>query len=405
MFKDTKLLKLLPLIIAILTSLIIVPPTKSSLTQSRSIKASGTISYKHFSVHVNGRQVLDTQGNPIKLRGFNLWRVDVFKEYGMPLTLERFQQIKGWGFNIVNIAAFWGSDIEPFEDQPGVYDEENLQKIENVIKLAEQVELYVTLSLRIHYETEEKGIPTWQGWPTTEKLENYVDVQQRFYDMWSMMIQRFDSYDNVIGYNWWFFPWHEPPWGERVAEEVDFYYNEFVPNLLSVTRADTNKIIFFTPYKQASIRESGVLLDTGEFAHIEPIADDNVVYCHGWHKPYEVEWTNTIKYDEDGNRIPWDYDIDALRRQLQHGLEFMNQYNVPMMCTEMGMHTHNYPDVQQGTFYQDRLDCYEAKLSLLDEYGWNWVYLVYSNGAESSVLKAGTYDLYPIVDVLLNHIQ
>ena len=405
-----KLWKMIPLVFAILNFLIFFPPSLSSLTQSRSLLSHGIIDYTRLGVHVNGSQVVDAQGNPIYLKGFCLWDADVFSDWAMPITLERMQQIKGWGFNTIHIVAWWGRTIEPYEDQPGVYDEESLQDIENVIQLAEQAGLYVILGMRVGHASVNP--PSWQGWPTAQKMVNDPVVRQRFYNLWSMLIQRFDDHPNVIGYNWWFCPWHEPPWGIRVADEVDIYYNTIVPNLIAVTRAHTEKIIFFTVYKQGGIYvpqqwEPGQeFLATGEFSFVTAIADENVVYCHGFHRPLSVEWVDVIEYDENGNRIPWDYDVDAIRRQLQPGIDFKNQYNVPLMVTEMGMHTYEYPDVQQGQFYQDRLDCYEAKLSLLEEAGWHWMYWLYSNqaGSGSGVLKVGTYDPFPIVDMLRNYI-
>lgn len=366
--------------------------TSATLTQTVNISSTGTINYP--GLRVQGGQIVDEHGRSVVLRGFSLWECDVFTDWAMPITAERMQQIKEWGFNTVNIVAMWAYRIEPDENRPSVYNEENLQVIDDVIQLAEETGLYVTLSMRI--SGKDDNPPTWHGWATCQRMEDEPTVRQRFYDAWSMLIQRFDNYSNVIGYNWWFFPWHQSPWGTHVSEEADIYYDIIVPNLLDVTRAHTGKIIFFTVYKQGEVSAEGVRSDTGEFAYIEPIADNNVVYCHGFHRPHDIEWKEDIRYYENGSRIPWDYDIEALRVELQEGLEFKNQYNVPMMVTEVGLHTYEYP------LYQDRLDCYDAKLSLMDEYGWNWLYWLYSNqpDTDSGVLEEGTYEPFPIVDVL-----
>lgn len=363
-------------------------------------------------VKVVGRYIHDN-GRRVYLNGFSIWRGNTFWDRRAPITLETMQQIKGWGFNTINMTFFWGADIEPNEDQIGVYNETRLQRMDEVIELAAEAGLYVTLSGRVSHGGQPGEYPSWQGWCRDYHFvdSRYADalaMRQRFYDMWAMMIERFDHHPNLIGYNWWFFPWHIHPWKYRVAEEVEVFYNVMVPSLISVTRDRTSKIIFFSAYKQGSHSGTGEgwrdIPASSEFDFITPIADNNVVYCHGFHRPVDVERVTQIEYDDEGNRIPWNRSIEFLEKMLQPGVNFSYEYGVPMMVVEFGLQAHKYPDViETGDIAQDRLDCYDSKLTLMDASDYHWVYWTY-NGPNSGALKDDMVTPFAVVSVLRAHI-
>ena len=103
------------------------------------------------------------------------------------------------GFNAIILPISWGRFIEPDENRPGVYSEDNLLKIERVIQWAEETGLYVILATRVSGSATDST--TWARadnfLPSNDPDGSYL---QRYCDMWTMMIRRFDSYECVIGY-------------------------------------------------------------------------------------------------------------------------------------------------------------------------------------------------------------
>jgi hypothetical protein len=381
------------LVIAVIACVIISSPSAFGLIAQRMIATSGVMASvvpPDSMLHVQGNKIYaGTQ--EVHLTGFKVFEPNVLGG-SEPLTPAGLQQIKAWGFNTVMVSFWWSHDIEPYEDlttAPFRYNADNLQKIDTFIQNAADAGLYVVLGLRITH-----GGEWFQGWVTIDQFESDPTVRQRFYECWAMMLDRYDDYENLAGYLWWVYPWHEAPWGARDPVEVDLYYNDVIPHLLSLTRMRSEKIIFHTAYRQGDVYVDGDLLPTGEFTWMQPLADNNVVYCIGWHGPRDngdnpyVEWGT---YD-------WDYDVALLTHELQIGYDWATTHNVPIMITEIGLLFND----STRPLTQSRLDCYDAKMRLLKQYGWHWVYWAFcwNNGEMEGVLHYGTLDPFPIVDVL-----
>ena len=362
------------------------------------------------SLHVSGKKIIDESGSQVLLRGFNIWSAQIFDEYpsqNFPLTVERFQQISGWGFNVIRIPLWWGANIEHYQDQPGVYDEENLQKLEQVVHYAGEANLYVILSVRV------SGGPgtDWGGWPTHSYLLTSEGLT-RYCNFIEMLIQRFDPYPPIIGFNPWHFPFH----GEWDANKnfiiSSQYYKAITPSMISSVRQYSNKIIFYSPMLHGLRGISNQYphtWDTGEFAFISPISDplNNAVYEHDGYWPLPVSLPDQAPENHRQYNYPdWNYDIEDLRIQISFAKAFSDQYNVPMMMGEFGLQIHIYPEASVRPIRQSRIDYLDTKLTILDEYGdYNWLYWLYSNNeVPEGILEA---DLTPsaVLPVLQKHIQ
>jgi hypothetical protein len=326
-----------------------------------------------YSVTVDGKY-LKSGSQRFLLRGFNLWSPEVFEDYRQAHSLEVFQRVKDWGFNVISIITPW-TWIEPYEDQVGVYDEENLQDMEQIIEWCADTGLYVIISIRI--------IGMWwaSSWDDQEYTLQWVqtrEAQNRYQNMLSMVVQRFNEYDNLIGFNGWFFPFHgyEGKWYDPAWE--DCYYNIYTPMIVNTIRQYSNKIIFYSPCYQGGTPDDdptfpdGITRDTGQFAKIQPLADNNVVYCHRLHKGIGVE-TGSYEGVEHGDN--WDYDYGFMEKQIQPAIDFMNNYNVPLCAIEFGL-IHNF-----GPITQSRLDCQDYKFKLMHDTGsYHWIYWQFGNG-------------------------
>lgn len=357
---------------------------------------SSAPAYSNF-LQVDGKKIIDETGNQVLLRGFNLRHKDIFnagRREGLPLTISRFQQIKGWGFNTICTQAWWGKNIEPYEHRHGVYSERNLKKLERVVENAGGAGLYVIISIRVQHEVENPV--EWDGWATHDYLLT-TEGLTRYCAMLEMLVKRFDHYPQVVGYGVWHYPFHDQ-WGIPDSTYRQ-YYDVITPAMITAIRGNSTKIIFYSPMHHGvrfMSTKSPWMWDTGEYSYISPVNDplDNVVYTHAGHRPFLIEF-----HDSE-----WDYNKNDLRTQLRYAKTFMDRYDVPMMMSEFGLFIHKTPEVKVRPIRQSRLDCLDAKLSILDEYGdYNWMYWIYSNDdMREGVLES---DLSPssIIPILQKH--
>ena len=357
---------------------------QANLSQNIFIPSTGSVQYPPLVVR--GRQIVDRSGNPVLLRGFSLWWPNVFQEEWHPLlSPERFREIKSWGFNTINIIVPW-AQIERDPNQIGVYDESRLQRLDEIIQWAQDAGLYVVISIRV--------MNLWWDMPTAINYTFTEECRTRYGNFLEMIVKRFDHYENVIGYNGWHFPYHGygDKWSDPAWEES--YYNYYTPIILEKIRSNSRKIIFYSPIYQGGWGPRSE--DTGAFDSLTPLPDNNVVYCHKLHRPYDVEHES----------VDWDYNYDYIRNLLQPAFDFQNKYNVPMACWEFGMEIHGAAG--ERPIRQSRLDCLDYKLQLMDEQGnYSWVYWIYTkwepDGCPEAVLEEDGSPTQ-IIDVLRNHL-
>lgn len=378
------------LIFAIFASLVFSSSLVSaSLPEPKTISSEGSIVYPALQpLRVDGKRIVDALGNQVILRGFNLWSPNIFTWQSHPLlSPERFQEIENWEFNSIAIVADW-SDIERNAGQVGVYSEANLARMEEIVEWLQDAGLYAVITLRV--------IHHWWDQETTLNYMLTPEGWTRFGNMLDMVVQRFDHYENVIGFNAWHFPfhgWDDPAGGEyHDPAWEDSYYNDYTPLIINTIRAHSNKIIFYSLYRQAYTQ--GV--DTRGFRYITPIADDNVVYCHNLHGPRDVERNQCVD---------WDYYYAEIDRNLQDAFDFSDQYNVPCLAVEFGLAVQGESPAGDRPIKQSRLDCLDYKLQVMDEQGdYNWLYWLYGNDQVPEGVLEADNSPNAVLYVLRNHV-
>jgi len=344
----------------------------SATSTWHSIHSTGFVTYSSTSeVSVDGKY-LKSGSERFSLHGLNLWNGIIFEDWREYLSTEVIQRVKDWNFNAISIITPWRR-IEPSKDQVGAYDEEDLQDIEEIIGWCKDVDLYVIISLRA-YGMWWAATHNWG--PCAESIDYLLTAegQQRYQDFLAMMIQRFDPYANVIGFNGWFFPFHgytgkwtDPAWTEC-------YYDVYTPIIVNTIREYSDKTIFYSPCYQGGTPAGDPfteVCDTGQFSLIQPLDDNNVVYCHRFHRGRGVSGNN--RGVENGEE--WDYDYAFVESQMDPGIDFMNAYDVPLCACEFGLRT------QDVEITKSRLDCQDYKFQLMNHTGsYHWTYWMLGDG-------------------------
>lgn len=196
-----------------------------------------------------GTKFVDRNGCQVILHGINMVCKEKERNYIGDYTRQDFKMLKSWGFNVIRLGIFWDG-VEP---EPGVYDEQYLEKIDHLIQLAGEYGMVVYLDMHqdLFACQYSDGAPAWatltdglehtrtelwsesyllspavqhafdQFW-TDGKASDGVGIQEHFIRMWQHIARRYRENDTVIGYDFF-----NEPFPGTIA-------NEFMGQLLAV---------------------------------------------------------------------------------------------------------------------------------------------------------------------------
>jgi hypothetical protein len=312
--------------------------------------ASGVVGVRSWNSHilvdhvtVSGFEPTLTKTEPEIHRGFACSGDDLIKE---KYTSEYFRRIKQWGFNTLLVEIWWTRDVEPYADQPFVYNERKLQALKRSVNLAQAEGLNIILSGRVQHEL---GDVSWDGWST----HDYVNLQEgglnRYAKFWEMMVQRFPN----CMYCLWHFPYHE-----QSADSMrrDRFYTVTFPTLLSAVRKHSNNKVVFVPIHQGATRNG----ETADYyLTASPIDDDNIIYGLGHMMPWSVV--------DGGN---WDYDYSRMDTAFSGIKRWTETFKLPMMSVEYSPIRW----VRGEPIDKSRLDCLQESLKRMNIYNVGWMY-------------------------------
>jgi len=110
-------------------------------------------------IRIDGRTFIDNRGNVIIPHGINMVCKDKSRGYIGDYKKEDFVFLKEKGFNIIRLGIFWDG-IEP---EPGVYDDEYLGSLDNIIALAGEqgIAVYLDMHQDLYGIVFEDGAPEW----------------------------------------------------------------------------------------------------------------------------------------------------------------------------------------------------------------------------------------------------
>lgn len=191
-----------------------------------------------------GTRLVDARGHQVILRGVNFSGAAKQSPYRPWQGEAEMDKLRAWGFNAIRFLILWAA-IEP---QPGVYDDQYLDMVEQYVHWAAARGIYVILDMHqdLYGEKYGDGAPKWacldegalyQPKPgdvwnmayfqpaVIRSFQNFWDnasgpdglgLQEHYANAWGHVAQRFSDNPTVAGYDLM----NEPFYGELMRPEL-----------------------------------------------------------------------------------------------------------------------------------------------------------------------------------------
>lgn len=179
-------------------------------------------------VSINGQKFIDPYGRDLTLHGVNVVNKNPETKYLGHVGPEDFVKFKTWGFNVVRLGIIW----DGLEHEPGVYNEEYLKGIDEMIQWAADNDLYVFLDMHQDLYSVEfsDGAPSWATitndqphltgdiwsdsylispavqtafdnfWANTPAPDG-IGIQDHYINLWKHIAARYADNTTIIGYD------------------------------------------------------------------------------------------------------------------------------------------------------------------------------------------------------------
>lgn len=193
-------------------------------------------------VLIKGTKFVNESGREVILHGVNVLCREAALGHFYPGFEDAFPFFERMGFNLLRFGIFWHG-VEP---QPGVYDEEYLKKVKEIVELAGRYGIYIILDMHQDLFAQKyiDGAPDWacldEGLPHPENCtmwynayleseaiiraadnfwanapaEDGVGLLDHYSAMWEKIAQVFADCPNIIGFE----PMNEPFMGSIARE-------------------------------------------------------------------------------------------------------------------------------------------------------------------------------------------
>ncbi|MCR2823490.1 cellulase family glycosylhydrolase [Lederbergia panacisoli] len=179
-------------------------------------------------VKTNGDRFTDKLGRQVVLHGVNMVCKDRSQNYIGSWSEKDFEKIKTWGLNVIRLGVIWDG-IEP---EPGIYDDDYIEKLQQLIQMANQYNLFVFLDMHQDLFSSEfgDGAPAWATITDGEMYEpghvwsdaylfngavqkafdhfwnntpgpDGIGIQDHFIKAWGYLVEKLHHEPNVIGYD------------------------------------------------------------------------------------------------------------------------------------------------------------------------------------------------------------
>ena len=247
--------------------------------------------------------IRDEQGRVIILHGVNISNVAKHTDdHTSWQTFDDYERLsREWGFNVIRYLIFW-SAIEP---EPGVFNETYLDKVEERLKWAESLGIYVILDMHQDVYGEKFGgdgapiwatyddgipfiyiIPLWLNYaqPAVRRaITNFwtsTELREHFFYTWVHVVQRFKNNTAILGYNLF----NEPSFGNIPPGLFEKYVlTDFYLELISeLKKIDPNRLYFYEPQIATSS-------DWNAKSHLGKIPEENLVYSPHYYIPWVLK--------------------------------------------------------------------------------------------------------------------
>jgi aryl-phospho-beta-D-glucosidase BglC (GH1 family) len=278
---------------------------------------------------------------------FALWKRGAFRGANVmqaQCTVEDLQVLRSWGANLAEIpVSNVYAPTPPYAFQP-----ENLAKLDQAVKAAEQAHLYVALTCR-----EGPGRPDFER---SHEIWRDAVAQEAYAKMWREVASHYRGNASVVGYDLMC-----EPHPDEESKQLLGDWNELAKKITAAIREVD--------------QETPILVNSSGWAYpqlfelLRPTGDPRTVYTVHFYDPhYYTHQKPTDKVTYPGFREPGKqeliWDKAALQARLAPVRAFQQKYNVPIFVGEFGCARYA-PGVEQ--WLRDQIDLYE-------QYEWTWAY-------------------------------
>ena len=214
--------------------LILLLPLMNGCRQTKKSNEEDLIRSSQNPLSISGTRFVDSFGRQVILSGINKVNKDPLMNYTDNDSVEAYEQFSKWGFNCIRLGMAWDG-VEP---EPGKYDEQYLDKVEERVNWAARNGIYVLLDMHqdlygVSFGEGTRmgdGAPEWatitenqphltgEIWsdsylisPAVQKaFDNFwantpasdgVGIQDHYAKMWQHVARRFASNPSVIVYD------------------------------------------------------------------------------------------------------------------------------------------------------------------------------------------------------------
>lgn len=179
-------------------------------------------------VSIKGQKFIDPYGRDLTLHGINVVNKNPDTNYLGHVSQEDFVKFSTWGFNVVRLGIIW----DGLEHEPGVYNEEYLKGIDEMIQWAADNDMYVFLDMHqdLYSVKFSDGAPAWATldneqahqkghvWSDSylvspavqQSFDNFwanapapdgIGIQDHYIKLWKHIAARYADNTTVIGYD------------------------------------------------------------------------------------------------------------------------------------------------------------------------------------------------------------
>lgn len=381
-------------------------------------------------IMLKGTKFVNESGREIILHGVNVLCREANLGHFYPDFENAFPFFKRMGFNLLRFGIFWHG-VEP---QPGVYDEAYLDRVKEIVNLAESQGIYIILDMHQDLFAQKfgDGAPDWacldEGLPHPENCtiwcnaylesdaviraadnfwanapaEDGVGLLDHYSAMWEKIAETFDDCSNVIGFE----PMNEPFMGSIAREafgiatqkmmEKNLAFDLAKPETISLEEQVTFMGIVserFLEFDRTTLMEFYRRMQSAVRKHSDkPIVTGGNIYC-------STNIPTGIERLDDGKQIyaPHGYDsvVDSDR------YESFSKTNVEMLYAEKrrGQDRLKLPNIagEWGAFPSAEFtnDLIRHMNGIIEKYLWGSAYCEYRPGMESDLNFTSLCRTYP----------
>ena len=259
-------------------------------------------------------------------------------------TVEDLRVLRSWGANLAEIpVSNVYAPTAPYAFQP-----DNLNKLDQAVKAAEQAGLYVALTCR-----EGPGRPDFNR---SHEIWRDASAQEAYANMWREIAAHYKGRASIVGYDLMC-----EPHPDQEANQALGNWNVLARKITLAIRAVDER----TPIL---VNSSGWAYPQ-QFEELQPTGDPRTVYTVHFYDPhYYTHQKPADKVTYPGFRVPGKQDAPwdkaALEAKLAPVRAFQEKHHVPIFAGEFGCARYA-PGAEE--WMRDQINLYER-------YGWSWAY-------------------------------